>query len=82
MAQLNESFLRNYGGSSVNDFRNVINDATESDNGSVAIINASNYHDTEDIIEKLSDKSKYFKIISFNAESLPVKLTKSKFLLI
>ena len=74
MAGLNASILQNYGGSDSNDLRNIINTESDYDDQSLTVINASNYHDTKDIVDKLSNKLHHFKIISFNAESIASKI--------
>ena len=78
MARLNSSILQDYGGVDSNDLRNILNAESDYENQSLTIIKASNYHDVNDIINKLSGKLNYFQVISFNAESIASKIKQNK----
>ena len=78
MARLNTSILQNYGGTEINDLRNILNSESDYNDNSLTIINASNYHDVNDIVNKLSNKLNHFKIISFNKESISSKINEMK----
>ena len=78
MARLNSSILQDYGGVDSNDLRNILNAESDYENQSLTIIKASNYHDVNHIINKLSGKLNYFKVISFNAESIASKINEIK----
>ena len=74
MASLNNKILHDYGGTDTNNLRIILNDETEYDDNSATIIQASNYHDTDEIIYKLKNKQNQFKILGLNAESLASKI--------
>ena len=78
----NENFLRNFGGLESNDLSNILNSESEFDDSTSTIINISNYHDLEDILNnQIFWKRNQFKIISFNAESIFSKLDELKIFL-
>ena len=78
----NENFLRGFGGVEPNDLTNILNSESEIDDNSTTIINVSNYHDIDDILNNnIFQKQNQFKILSFNAESISSKLDEIKIFL-
>ena len=78
----NEQFLRNYGGVEINDLTNILNCESEIDDNTFTIIQVSNYHDLDDLLNKqIFLKKNQFKKISFNSESLFSKLDEIKIFL-
>ena len=55
MVSLNNEILRDYGGTDKNDLRTILNDEADYDDNSVITIQASNYHDTNAIINHLKN---------------------------
>ena len=78
----NRDFLRNYGGLEANDLTKILNCDSETDDNSASIIQMSNYHDIDDLLNKqtLTDNN-HFKVLSFNTESIFSKLDNIKIFL-
>ena len=75
----NEQFLLNYGGMETNDLTNLLNCDTDIEENAATVINVSNYHDLDDILNKqIFTKKDHFKVIGFNTESIFSKLDKIK----
>ena len=78
----NEKFLRNFGGIEVNDLTNILNLDSEIDDNASTVIQMSNYHDVDDILNKAIFKQKnQYKVLSFNTESISSKLDNIKLFL-
>ena len=77
--QKNEKFLRSYGGLEVNDLTKLLNHDSQIDDDAATIIKMSNYHDLDDILNKIVfTKMNQFKVFSFNSESIFSKLNDIK----
>ena len=78
----NEKFLRNYGGMEVNDLTKILNFDSEIDDNAATVIQLSNYHDLDDVLEKpiFTQKNQY-KVLSFNTESISSKFNNIKLVL-
>ena len=75
----NEQFLLYYGGMEMNDLTNLLNCDTDIEENAATVINVSNYHDLDDILNKqIFTKKDHFKVIGFNTESIFSKLDKIK----
>ena len=48
----NEQFLCNYGGLESNDLTKILNSDSDIDENAATIINVSNYHDIDDLLNK------------------------------
>ena len=80
--QKNEKFLRSYGGLEVNDLTKLLNHDSEIDDDAATIIKMSNYHDLDDILNKIVfTKMNQFKVFSFNSESIFSKINNIKIFL-
>ena len=80
--QKNEQFLHGFGGQEANDLTNLLNFESEFEENAGTIINVSNYHDLEDLLNKtIFTKNDQFKMISFNTESINSKLDNIKLFL-
>ena len=78
----NEQFLCNFGGLENNDLTQILNCDSDIDENAATIINVSNYHDLDDLLNKaIFKKSNHFKVLGFNSESIFSKLDSIKLFL-
>ena len=78
----NEQFLCNYGGLESNDLTKILNSDSDIDENAATIINVSNYHDIDDLLNKpIFSKNNHFKILGFNTESINSKFDSIKLFL-
>ena len=75
----NEQFLCNFGGLEANDMTKILNCESDIDDNAATLINVSNYHEFDDIINKpIFSKNTHFKVLGFNAESISSKIDSIK----
>ena len=78
MTLTDESFLQNFGGTSMNSLNTILNtdDSGNNDTSEINILKQSSYHDFNSFVDTTKETTHNFSIFSFNIESLNAKFNK------